>query len=411
MLASYSVAGQTIDSLDLKSLLVTKGVKISDRVYEQFGRTHRIHPNPLRCNCLILPDDTIVHLTDLALHMRYIQKAMFFEMLRDSRSALSMRTPFRLDVTNKGTPVLLHKDQEITEVRFPPASQFYEQKTSSGLPFVGHAVLQGLDFLSFQCLWPCDYAKAGLPCQFCYAGGIQERLTRKGKPDPITPTPQDIAEIIDFAINKEKSARNIQLTGGSTMNNKAECQIIHTILEQANRTAGLKNLPGEVLIYTSPPEAPEELDQLFAAGASRIACSLEVWSDDLSPIITPGKWKFAGRRRFLNCLKYIARKYGPNKACSSFVIGIEPAESFLKGAEILADQGIVPIASLWIPFGRPVMGKRTAPGLDFYRKIKDGLANIYTKYNIIPPGSTGLNVCICRDAWKHRTEIFGQNRA
>jgi hypothetical protein len=405
MLASYSVGGEKLDSLDLKVLLVTKGIRISCRVYEQFGKTHRIHPNPLACNCLILPDDTIVHVTDLALHMRYLQTAMFLEIIRNPRGVLSMQTPFRLDVSDRGTPVLLHKDREITEVRFPPASRFYEQKTSSGLSFLGHAVLQGLDFLSFQCLWPCDYAKSGSPCQFCYAGGIQERLTRKGKPDPITPSPQDVAEIIDFAVNTEKTARNIQLTGGSTMNMQAECNTIRTILEQANRVADLKNLLGEVLIYTTPPSDPEELDQLFDAGASRIACSLEVWNTDLAQTITPGKWKFSGRQRYLDCLQYIARKYGPNKACSSFVVGIEPAESFLEGANYLAAQGIVPIASIWIPFGRTVMGKNTAPGLDFYRKIKDGLANIYTKYDIIPPGSTGLNVCMCRDIWNHRLEI------
>ena len=61
-------------------------------------------------------------------------------------------------------------------------------------------------------------------------------------------------------------------------------------------------------------------------------CSLEVWDDQLARVITPGKWKFAGRQRFLDCLKYIAKRYGPNRACSSFVVGLEPVESFLEAA-------------------------------------------------------------------------------
>jgi len=152
------------------------------------------------------------------------------------------------------------------------------------------------------------------------------------------------------------------------------------------------------------------VDQLFEAGASRVACSIEVWNEGLAQTITPGKWKFAGRQRYVDCLKYIASRYGPNRACSSFVVGLEPAESYLEGAEYLASHGIVPIASLWIPFGRPVMGRMQAPGLDFYRRIKEGLAHIYTKYDLEPPGSTGLNVCLCRDIWNRRSEIVAGNK-
>lgn len=407
MLTSFSIGGERLDSLDLKILLVTKGIKVSYDVYEQFGRTHRIHPDPLTCNCLMLPDGTIVHITDVALHMRYLKSAISLESLRNIRHALHIRTPFRLEVSDTGAPVLLHDGEKVTEVTFPPASRFYEQKTSSGLPYLGNAVLQALDFLSFQCLWSCDYAKAGYPCQFCYSGGVFERLARKRKPDPTVPTPQDVAEITDYAVNKEKAAKHLQLTGGSTMNTQAECQIIREILDQIDNVVGLKNIPGEVLVYTTPPSNPETVDQVFEAGASRIACSLEVWNENLAETITPGKWKFSGRQRYLDCLKYIARKYGPNKACSSFVVGIEPAESYLEGAEYLAAQGIVPIASIWVPFGRPVMGRMQPPGLDYYRKVKEGLANVYAKYGIEPPGSIGLNVCLCRDIWNHRSEIIG----
>jgi hypothetical protein len=169
---------------------------------------------------------------------------------------------------------------------------------------------------------------------------------------------------------------------------------------------GLNNIPGEVLVYTTPPANPEAVDQVFEAGASRIACSLEVWSEELGQTITPGKRKFSGSQRYLDCLKYIARKYGPNKACSSFVVGIEPVDSYLEGAEYLAAYGIVPIASIWIPFGRPVMGRMKPPGLHYYRKVKEGLAEIYAKYRVEPPGSIGLNVCVCRDIWNHRSEII-----
>jgi hypothetical protein len=408
MLGKYRVNGESLDSLDLKALVVSQGVKVSGGVYRRFGPTHRLYPDPETCNCLILPDGTIVQMTDLALHMRYVKKTILLEALRHINYTMRLRTTFTLEVSPEDKPVLLYNDRPVTEVTFPPASHFYERQTSSGIPFLGNAVLQGLDFLSFHCLWTCQYAKAGYPCQFCYSGGIAERLAKKKKPDPPVPTSRDVAEITRYAVMTEQSAKHIQITGGSTMDAQAECRLIRSFLDEIQSVVGIGNIPGEILVYTTPPSDPTEVDQLFAAGADRIACSLEVWDEELAKIITPGKAKFTGRQRHVDCLTHIANKYGPNKACTSFVIGLEPAESYLAGAEYLAQRGIVPIASIWIPFGRPVMGRMKAPGLDYYRKIKEGLAAIYEKYHIEPPGSVGLNVCLCRDTWNHRSEINTQ---
>lgn len=411
MLGTYRVNGKEVDSLDLKVLLVTRGVKVRREVYRKFGRTNRIHPDPQTCNCLLLPDGTVVHLVDLAMHMGHIKRALSWDTLRALRYALQLRTPFSLEVGPSGGPVLLWKGEEVTAVTFPPASPFYQQRTSSGLPFLGNATLQALDFLSFQCLWPCQYAQAGHACQFCYSGGLFERLARKGRPMPAMPTPRDVAEITHYAFTVEHAAKHLQLTGGSTMNTRAECATVKGFLGEIDRVVGVKNIPGEILIYTTPPRDPTEVDQLFSAGADRIACSLEVWDEELARVITPGKWKFAGRQRYLDCLKYIATRYGPNRACCSFVVGLEPAESYLEAARTLASEGIVPIASIWMPFGRPVQGRMRTPGLHYYRQVKEGLAAIYDTFGIVPPGSNGLNVCVCRDAWNHRGAILGRSPA
>ena len=47
------------------------------------------------------------------------------------------------------------------------------------------------------------------------------------------------------------------------------------------------------------------------------------------------------------------------------------------------------------------------PGLDYYRKIKEGLVHIYETYGIVPPGGNGLNVCLCRDVWNHLADLSG----
>lgn len=74
------------------------------------------------------------------------------------------------------------------------------------------------------------------------------------------------------------------------------------------------------------------------------------------------------------CTFFIAQTFGKYKACSNFIIGLEPVESVLEGAEFLAKHGIVPIASVWIPFGRRVNGFMQAPPLPYIQAVKEGNA-------------------------------------
>ena len=409
MLGTYSLNGNHIDSLDLKSMVVSRGVKVSSRIYKKLGKDYRIYPDPLKCNCFILPDGTIIHITDLAFHLSALKSMLSWDSLQQMKYSRQMNTPFSLDISDSQSPTLFFKGEKVTEVRFPKATSLYAQKTSEGLPFLGNAVLQGTQWLSFQCLWVCDYACAGKSCQFCYSGATFYTLTKKKKKLPRFPTPKDVAEIVEYTVIKEKCATSIQITGGSSFNVQAEYDRIRRYLNAIDTRIGRKNIPGELHIYTTPPNTPQMVDQLFEAGADRIACSIEVCNEELAKLITPGKTKYTGRKPYLESLEYIANKYGPNKACSSLVVGVEPADSYLEGAEYLASRGIVPLASIWIPFGRPVMGKIQAPDLSFYRKVKTGLDSIYQKYGIEPPGEKGLNVCLCRDTCIRKEEILTSN--
>ena len=393
----FRIENKTVDSVDLKALLVSRGIKVSGEIYRKMKNQFRLSSNPLECNTIILPDNTIVQLTDLAFHMDYIRKAISWNTLKQLKYFSQLKTPFILDFDESGNPSLYYGKQKITVVTFPKFIDFYAQKTSSGIPFLGNAVLQGTQWLSFQLLWKCDYACAGEPCQYCYSGGELESLVKRNRKLPVYPTPEDVAEIVEYAVIKEKYADSIQITGGSTFNVQAECDKIKAILDAINQRVGRKNIKGEILVYTTPPKDPEMIDQLFEAGADRIAMSLEIWDEELARKIMPGKMKYTGRQRHLDALKYVALKYGKNKACCNFIIGLEPAKSMLKGAESMASAGIVPIASVWIPFGRPVLGSMKTPGLEFYQQVKNGLSEIYLKYGIVPPGAQGLNVCMCRD--------------
>ncbi|MDR0858363.1 MAG: hypothetical protein LBN97_04985 [Oscillospiraceae bacterium] len=393
----YKFADYDLDSVELKCLLVSRGVKADREVYSRFSSTHRLDASPLTCNCIILSDGTIVQMTDMKFHLNYLNGALSWDKLKLLRYASELGTPFRLRLFENDKLAVFYDDEFIDFVTFPDYSDFYKQKTSGGLPFMGNAVLQGLDWVSFQCLWSCEFAAAGKPCQFCFSGAEFESLARKGKPQSAAVSPEDFAEIVSYAI-ANTSARNVQITGGSTFSGKSEASYIRAYLCAVNNIG--RERVDDILLYITPPESFAQIDEYFKLGASRIACSLEVWDENLAAVITPGKISFTTRKRHLDVLEYAADKYGKGAAFSNFIIGIEPFESIHDGARYLAERGIIPTASIWMPMGRPVMGTMKAPDVSYYRRVIDLFGELYAKYGLEPAGVCGLNVCMERDIWR-----------
>ena len=395
----FNVGNETADSVELKCLLISKGVKVDHSVYKRFAKEYRLSPNPLMCNSLKLSDGTIVQLTDLGFHLQQLFRMLSWNNLKLMKYESDLRTPFTLRLVDDKA-ALFHEKEFIDFVSFHKKTDFFKQKTASGLPFLGNAVLQGCDFVSFQCLWSCEYAAKGKPCEYCFSGAEFEMLAKKGKPQPQAVGSSDVVDIMRYAV-ENKDANSTQITGGSTFSGETEYKYISGYLE-ALAASGIK-LSGEILLYITPPKNNDYIDEYFALGASRIACSIEVWDMERAKIITPGKIHFTSRERHLKSLTYIAEKYGQGKAFSNFIIGLESLETLKEGATFLAERGIIPSASVWIPMGKPVMGSMKAPDLDYFRRVKEMLAELYVKHGLIPAGGCGLNVCVEKDIYAYAT--------
>ena len=201
------------------------------------------------------------------------------------------------------------------------------------------AVLQGLDVVSFPYLWPCQFALGGQPCHFCYQGNMTLAMKQAGQPLPPIASPDDVAEAVEYCV-REEGIRDVQLTGGSEVDSACgEVPLAVNILAAIDRRLGLDNIPGEIYVYTSAPKDPAAVDALFAAGMDRVAYDLNVWDEAIFEQACPGIFRHIGREQQLRALEYAARRHGPNKVCSAFVIGLEPLESLLAGAEYVAQSG------------------------------------------------------------------------
>ena len=393
----YVIDGNSIDSVELKCLIVSRGIKVDNAVYKHHKNSARLNSSPLCCNCLILSDGTVVQLTDTNFHLRHLSNIFKWDNIRLLKYMHELSTPFSLRMQDDSA-ALFYNNAELDTVSFPPASGFYRQKTASGRPFVGNAVLQGLDWVAFQCLWTCEYAAAGQPCQFCFSGAAFESAAKKGKPLPTAFPAADLAEIVRYALNND-DVSNIQITGGSTFDGQIEAEHITDYLTAIGDL--LPRLAGELLLYITPPSDISLTDRYFDLGASRIGCSIEVWDLNRASEITPGKVNITGRDKHLQVLEYVAQKYGHGKAFSNFIIGVEDFTTLAEGATWLAERGVMPTASIWIPMGKPVQGSMKAPDVDYYRRVKELFAELYTKYKLEPTKSRGLNVCVEQEIWKY----------
>jgi hypothetical protein len=382
----YVVDGQVLNSLDLKVLLIGNGMQVDDEVCEPLQATCR-SPRDVRkrrrSGALMLPDGMMVGIADVG-----------------------PASPFRLKLGSNGAPCLTHREKFLAEVAFPPATALLEQTTSRGVPFHELVGMQGWDVLVFAYLWPCEFAKAQKACKFCHCGNTTQQAASEGRTEDFVASPADVAEIVHCAVNVERCARHLQITGGSTFNPSEEIERYVAILRAIDQVAGRANIPGEVLVYTTPPADPKEVDKLFAAGTGRVLCDMEFWDQACLRQMSPGKAQWTGPQRALDTLLHIARTHGPNRACSEFVVGFEPVESILAGAEFLASHGVVPIPTTWHRHGTPDPGFSVAPGLEYFRALRKGMAAIYDKYQVEPFGDRGFNVNISRDIWNHREAIL-----
>ncbi len=371
-------AADALKSLDLKCTLVSAGVRYPQEIYDAVSDWARLEPptNLYACNCLLLPGDVAVHL-----HAN-----------ESSRFSLGLRN---------GKPVLLEEGQITSEVTFPRNHGYYRQKTSAGHPFGSIAVLEGRSTLAFFYLWSCDYVKTREACSFCF-----QTMAEMAGYDLPSPSNAEVAELVRWAIENE-GIQELQLTAGTLFASQTECRRYAELLRTLDQLVGLDKINSEVYCYITAPRNPQDIDQVFDAGADRVGHDLHVWNTTLHARFAPGHARHITRPGQLRALEHIANKFGPNKAFSAFVAGLEPLDEMLAGAEYLAARGIVPAFSVWMPTPGSVTPDCKPPGLDYYRQARREFARLYQAYGLNPPGvPAGSHVSLCRDIYRNMSLLL-----
>lgn len=291
-------------------------------------------------------------------------------------------SPFVLTL-NDGHPVIAKNGKIIQKVAPARRPSYYGRTTSDGVPMTKIGVVTG-DFLAIaiddRCWFWGYYREDELvllrekQCKYCGIGLSLKRdeIYRK--------TNQQILETIEAAV-EGKDIRHIGLNSGTLPPPGRGHE------EHAELIAAIKSkFDVWVRIAIAPPDDERYVDFLFAAGADQVGYNYEVFDPELYRKICPGKYEEIDRgkprQHYDRILRYAAKKGGPNKTFSVFVVGMEPRESLIAGVEHVCRMGVVPRLSVFRPIPGGVFERHPIASVEDLVYIYRRLREITTKYGV-----------------------------
>ena len=279
----------------------------------------------------------------------------------------------------------------IDEIIFPPRPKWYTKKTSNNTLMCSVGFQFG-DCLMFVTINHCEYFKTGDACVFCCLNPTTARSRDLGIDRKIV---RNIEDFIETYSEASKEAAHMNLSGGGLIDRKQEAGRYVQMLS-ALRDGGYRPRPAE---WTVSPQALEEEDarRLYDLGAEVICYPMEVWQENMWPIICPGKSKFVGRDRWINSLIKAVEIFGRGNVKAQFVGGCEMApphgfkdideavKSTLDGFEWLAQRGIISQFTQWTNTPGSKFENVEPPPAEYYLKLGYGLHKVLLKYDLSWP--------------------------
>ncbi|MCX7877473.1 MAG: radical SAM protein [Ignavibacteria bacterium] len=276
----------------------------------------------------------------------------------------------RFKVSLSGNSIILLKNGlEVCEVRWPKRPDFYDRKTSSGELMKKVASVRGDCGLRICFDNACNYFSKNEQCKFC---NIVPSRQRNRKHVVTVKETQDIYEVVKEAIIDNEICPHLAMTAGAAADDGLGN--LPQILE------GLKPLQKEkyfpVVTAITATRNHEETEYLCSSGISSVAFNIEIWDKELFSEICPGKQRRIGRERWIQSLFEARDLLKPARALSSFVVGLEPAESLLEGIEFLSSNGIFPIMSPFIPMVGTEYEGKPSPDADWIWDVHEKATDI-----------------------------------
>ena len=319
-------------------------------------------------------------------------------LLRDGTSIIVDPTPldknpYIVDVID-GKTVLVDNGQVLEEVEYWAKPEYYNKRTSSGIPmsFIVSARPQRLNV--FQSGY-CNFWANNKGCRYCdIVTHFKQQRTELGIPPKLDPG--DVSETIKEALKEPGRFTGICLTSGSNTNGREpfdqEVDYYIEILQAIGENFKTPKFPSQ-LIATSFNE--KQLVRLYEeTGLTSYTSDLEVLNEDLFNWICPGKAEWIGYKEWKNRLIRAVDIFGRGNVSTGIVGGVELAKpkgfkredealkATLEEAEHLASHGVNSVYIVWVPKPGSYFRDQKNPSLDYFVHLAKGLHALRVKYKL-----------------------------
>lgn len=319
-------------------------------------------------------------------------------IFRDGTTVLTDPTPIEanpyiIDFMD-GKLYVTDKGKVLEEVDYWYRPDFYDKKTSSGIPMkdIVTARPQRLQIMPSSY---CHFWTNGNGCKYCDIVNHLKREKAELK-IPAKLNPYDIAEAVREAVKQQGRFSSICLTAGSDTRGKEpfdeEVEYYIRILKAIGENFKTKKFPSQ-LIGTAYNE--KQLLRLHEeTGLTSYTADIEVLDEKLFNWICPGKAEWIGYKEWKNRLVTAAKIFGKGNVNTGIVSGVEFAKpygfkseeeaikSVLYEAEDLASQGVSTVFVVWIPRPDSYFHDQKNASLEYYVRMAIGLNDLRIKYNL-----------------------------
>jgi hypothetical protein len=231
--------------------------------------------------------------------------------------------------------VLRHRTRGDLPVRVPATARFRHVRTSSGFSCGDIGAVHG-PWLVIAPFTPREGIGLDRPRRFL--GAAPQR--------PMTKKQWTVDEVVTCAEAawRHAGARLIHLEAGHLLKDDGGVAELRPYL------VGLKRaLPTLVSVTVLPPERPEAVLELYAAGCDAVSYHLLAWDEAAAAQVAPVRARFVSHYRIRNALRAAARYFPAGAVSTDLLIGLEPVERVSEAMRELIGEGIVPNLSMFRP--------------------------------------------------------------
>lgn len=273
-------------------------------------------------------------------------------------------SPFKICISSDKHLELNYYDKFVSNINIEMQADWNDLLTKNNVPYSTVAYLS-TDRLRLKHEVVCEMKRMGKGCAFCSVSTSRKDFNT-----------DDLKEVIsNLLVNPE--FRHILIGGGSGDPNIESKKIIDI-------SKFIRAINPEIPIYlmSLPPFEKNVLEKYKRAGINEIAFNIEIWNRSIAKKIMPGKGQIS-LEIYLSLLKAATEFWGTTgNVRTALIVGLNNSESLFEGIQILCENGIQPMLSVFRPMKNTKLESFVPPTNKVLLSIYEKAQNICGQYNL-----------------------------